>query len=1095
MYSRKIVFLLIPYFFHLTLSTGYSDEYVELPIDTFRTSELLPTHTPSEWYICKTSQNRYISGEIVSDNTNYLRVKIAGSNWGYFGREIKFENAKALVIRLKSASSNKIRGYLDLWTKFNGYGIRWWPVDKVYRTLFVASDKWRDIRFNLNLFKQIKGEPNSIERVKNEIRVLAFSPIDNGTLCIEKVSLIVPKPEAIRRIKEDLGRRIDFREYDLRLLKLRGYKVDKIVKNLGRMKINISSCRDYKRLLVLSNKFNVICEVIDNFRRLYLLNCRIRAISNWIDFADDKYKRQYEKIEKEYKILKDKCESNYDFTNLSVLSKKVRNLWDNVWREICQRHNRIKWRIANGIISRNDGKKIYLCGTNDVEIFVTDKPHWSMPSSREDYARMAELGLNAVRLVITHRDLQPLKDKYNIKLIEKARQCAEWAAEFGIYCIIDLHFGHPSWAYKGPKGYESPTKKKYHTPYPFLDNLKQTHKLLAQKIGVLPNVIGQEVPCNEPSLRGSEKGYKAKDILDRTIVTLPWLIKNWNLYLKNKYYKIEHLRLAWQPDFSDKIEKGLGPNENWSNFSILPPGARGEDKWISTRIYDYLEWTVYLHTHTCEEISSAIKSVNPNMLVFQQQFLGSSQWSGEPIPLDFVTLQQISADNIDGLGAHYNLGWAPYALPATGKFWYNGELPQAGWQKSWEYIAKRKGGIFFWAYSSIPDKRENLRCLLPNGRLKPDRRFIPILANRIINHPETLPQSKVCIVYNARLAAIESPEFLELTKLLKSLKVEYDLLCSMYVRRNPEVLSKYDFVFYSIDYANAKTLQSILKHKDKQIMIYGSLYRNIYGKSAKNVADVIEKNTELKFYPIKQNRLLKTEISLEGSWKFNLDPDNIGLKNNWISSNFNDNNWCDQKVPAAWENVGHWQIARNYDGIAWYRKKIFIPTGYRNKKLVLKIGAIDDFDQTYFNGKLIGQTGKSTPNWWEAERKYFIPSNLVKYGNWNIIAIRVTDIHGYGGITSGPVKLICQEQGQANITENWRQLKRNTSFYYTVRPTIGYFRGGTIIAELENNHIPLIIVKKNIIVCFIKEFSPQNKIALPLIKSFLNINNKHINGK
>ncbi len=1087
MYLRKIVFLLIPYIFHLTLSAGYS-EYVEVSIDTFRASELLPTHTPPEWYICKTSKNRHITGEIVSDNTNYLQVDITGNDWGYFGREIELGNAKALVIRLKSVSSNKIRGYLDLWTKFKGYGIRWWPVDKVYRTLFVASDKWRDIKFDLNLFRQIKGKPNPIEHAKAEIRVLALSPIDNGTLCIGKISLVIPKIEAINRIKRDLDKQISFREYDLRLLKLRGYKVGKIVNKLSRLKNDISSCQNYKQLLVLSDKFNIICKVIDNFRRLYRLSCRIKAIGNWVNFVDDKYKRQYKHIRKEYKIFKGRCEINYDFTNLNVFSEKVRNLWNDVWRETCQRHDRIKWKITDGIISRNDGKKICLCGTNDVGIFVTDAPHWSISSSRKDYARMAELGLNAVRLVITHRDLQPVEGKYNIKLIKKARQCAEWAAEFGIYCIIDLHFPHPSWAYKGPIGYESPTGKKYHTPYPFLSNLKQTHKLLAKEIGSLPNVIGQEVPCNEPSLRGCVKGYKAKDILDRTIVTLPWLMKSWNLYLKNKYHNIENLRSAWQPDFPDTIEKGLGPNENWSNFSILPPGARGEDKWISTRIYDYLKWAVNLHTHTCKELSSAIKSVNPNILVFQQQFLGSSQWSGDPIPFDFVTLHQISADNIDGLGAHYNLGWAPYTLSATCKFWYNGELPQAGWRKSWEYIAKRKGGILFWAYSSIPDRRENLRCLLPNGRLKPDRWFIPILADRITNHPEILPQPKICIVYNARLAAIESPEFLSLAKLLKSLKVEYDLLCSMYVQKNPKILSRYDFIFYSLEYANAKTLQSILKYRNKQIMLYGSLYRNIYAKSAKDIVCVIERNTGLKFYPIKQNNSFRTEISLEGNWKFKLDPHNIGLKNNWMSYSYNDSSWLIQKVPSAWENIGQWQIARNYDGIAWYRKKVFIPAYYQNKKLILKIGAIDDFDQTYFNGRLIGQTGKSTPNWWKVERKYLIPSNIVKYNDWNVISIRVTDIHGYGGITTGPVNLICKEQKQANIVKTWKQLKQNTKFSYTVRPTIGYFKGNTIIAERRDNRIPLIIIKNNIIICFIKEFGSQNKIALPLIRSFLNIN-------
>ncbi len=46
------------------------------------------------------------------------------------------------------------------------------------------------------------------------------------------------------------------------------------------------------------------------------------------------------------------------------------------------------------------------------------------------------------------------------------------------------------------------------------------------------------------------------------------------------------------------------------------------------------------------------------------------------------------------------------------------------------------------------------------------------------------------------------------------------------------------------------------------------------------------------------------------------------------------------------------------------------------KGLKMYLGKIDDADQTYLNGKLIGETGSFPPNYvtqWEKQRIYIIP--------------------------------------------------------------------------------------------------------------------------
>lgn len=94
------------------------------------------------------------------------------------------------------------------------------------------------------------------------------------------------------------------------------------------------------------------------------------------------------------------------------------------------------------------------------------------------------------------------------------------------------------------------------------------------------------------------------------------------------------------------------------------------------------------------------------------------------------------------------------------------------------------------------------------------------------------------------------------------------------------------------------------------------------------------------------------------------------------------------------------------DGIYWFRTSINISDLSKDYILQVEKG-IDDSDQTYFNGKLIGNTFG-----WNQERKYTIPKNILKKGR-NIIAIRVTDTGGGGGFNS-PIKLY-NEDGQIKV--------------------------------------------------------------------------------
>lgn len=162
--------------------------------------------------------------------------------------------------------------------------------------------------------------------------------------------------------------------------------------------------------------------------------------------------------------------------------------------------------------------------------------------------------------------------------------------------------------------------------------------------------------------------------------------------------------------------------------------------------------------------------------------------------------------------------------------------------------------------------------------------------------------------------------------------------------------------------------------------------------------------------------------SLQGEWKFS-----IGDDEEWASTDFNDNDWEEIKVPSAWENEGF----HGYNGYAWYRKKFRVPSELKSTGFYLNLGYVDDIDQTFVNGHLIGVSGGFPPEFvtaYSAERKYFVPKEILNDGE-NLIAVRVYDSQLDGGIVGGnigisPVKpdqfLISDLSLDVNLSGIWK---------------------------------------------------------------------------
>lgn len=136
------------------------------------------------------------------------------------------------------------------------------------------------------------------------------------------------------------------------------------------------------------------------------------------------------------------------------------------------------------------------------------------------------------------------------------------------------------------------------------------------------------------------------------------------------------------------------------------------------------------------------------------------------------------------------------------------------------------------------------------------------------------------------------------------------------------------------------------------------------------------------------NRLLKP-VRPPGAGSRIAPPADKGLSGDlkWYDPAYQPKNWHKFWLPGYWADQG----VRDLNGIVWFRKEIDVPAAMAGKPAKLFLGRIIDADETYVNGKQVGNITYQYP-----PRRYEIPAGLLKEGK-NTITVRVTNSMGKGG--------------------------------------------------------------------------------------------------
>ncbi len=186
------------------------------------------------------------------------------------------------------------------------------------------------------------------------------------------------------------------------------------------------------------------------------------------------------------------------------------------------------------------------------------------------------------------------------------------------------------------------------------------------------------------------------------------------------------------------------------------------------------------------------------------------------------------------------------------------------------------------------------------------------------------------------------------------------------------------------------------------------------------------------------------------------DPGNSGYPQGWAAVDFDDSAWAVMNVPCKWQDAGH-----NHTGIFWFRREVDIPAAWAGRDVVLRLGACDKTDTSYFNNTKVGATGFEITNAWCTPRVYRIPGSAVKAGR-SVIATRVYSNIFDGGMI-GPamdMKLVLaddQAQSPIPLAGPWRyQVEHNFGIPNVGERPSGPGNANTLSILYDNMITPLV---------------------------------------
>jgi hypothetical protein len=622
-----------------------------------------------------------------------------------------------------------------------------------------------------------------------------------------------------------------------------------------------------------------------------------------------------------------------------------------------------------------------------------------LPYEEADFRNFRMMGFNTIRLVLRSQMLETDLDTgaVNTEYMACIQQVLDYCTKYEIYVLIDLH----NW-YTGPDRYVGSEN----ASGPFLEMFFDKMTDICRDE---PMVIGYEVIANEPNINRSTAW--SLDNPNRSNVSDSIKVRtDWNEWLHTKYGTRAALQQAWSKTGKFKEENRLSDKERWETETILAPHellrkfpqlGYGD----MTRLRDFYEFCADSYHKVMTQLIGSIKAKDPAHLILYNvshdlQFSKNLEGVKESFPSHLRWWFDGRPQTVDSVNDHYDVINLAHKFRATGLPWYAGETwIFADGAKAFSESLWSGGGLIGWQY--FPG--EKFAMGVGFDRWMRDHWKIWEELSWFFNHADGFRSAKLAIVISP---FAPEPGYTKIINLLGQMDVDYDLITSLTVLRDPEMLNQYEAVILNLTRMDVDAVRNVLKTCTKPVLMAGRMDVDALANWGTGVRPALEGV----FFNANTNAdevggaVSAGSISLARDWFFITDPEASGMKEGFFKK-IDFTGWDKLPAPGAWEDEAISQgLYAKYDGLAWYATTVDIPQNLQQQDLTFYAGTIDDQDEIFFNGVSIGKTDSSVPNYWKAERKYRIPQKLIK-ATGNTLVVRVQDDKNSGGITHGPVEI------------------------------------------------------------------------------------------
>lgn len=158
----------------------------------------------------------------------------------------------------------------------------------------------------------------------------------------------------------------------------------------------------------------------------------------------------------------------------------------------------------------------------------------------------------------------------------------------------------------------------------------------------------------------------------------------------------------------------------------------------------------------------------------------------------------------------------------------------------------------------------------------------------------------------------------------------------------------------------------------------------------------------------------REHLDMSGSWEFCTDPDDIGLKELWYTPGKQFSGSI--IVPGAWQAQGigkpSGSLRHQYQGTAWYRRRVRAPESWRGLHAALRIGGAHRRTTAFVNGAEVGRhDGFSAPF-------SFDVTSVLLPGAENDIVLRIEN-PPFSVTASPPKQIPLYPTGMLDYIANW----------------------------------------------------------------------------